>query len=86
MAKESKKTISLTDKRLDELATELALLPEGSDEANMYHAELVRRKNQSTLDAATAQLVSEKRRYPPWTVIILGVVILAMVASMLLQK
>jgi hypothetical protein len=86
LAEEFKKTISLTDKRLDELATELALLPEGSEEADMYHAELARRENQSTLDAATAQLVSEKRRYPPWTVIILGVAILAMVASMLLQK
>jgi hypothetical protein len=86
LTEEFKKKISLTDKRLDELATELALLPEGSEEADMYHAELVRRENQSTLDAATAQLVSEKRRYPPWTVIILGVAILAMVASMLLQK
>jgi hypothetical protein len=86
LTEEFKKKISLADKRLDELATELALLPEGSEEADMYHAELVRRENQSTLDAATAQLVSEKRRYPPWTVIILGVAILAMVASMLLQK
>jgi hypothetical protein len=86
LAEEFKEKISLTDKSLDELATELALLPEGSEEADMYHAELVRRENQSTLDAATAQLVSEKRRYPPWTVIILGVAILAMVASMLLQK
>lgn len=57
MTQELKTKKSLKEKSLDELAPELAPLPEGSEEAHMYHAELVRRGNQSELDAATAQLV-----------------------------
>jgi hypothetical protein len=44
------------------------------------------KENQADLDGATAQLVSEKKKYSGWTVIILGMAILATVASMLLQK
>ena len=86
MTQELNANESLKEKSLDALATELALLPEGSAEADIYHAELVRRRNQSTLDAATAQLVSEKTRYSPWTIVILGIAILALAASILLQK
>jgi hypothetical protein len=41
----------LANKSLDELAAELALLPEGSEEANQYHDELARRQEQADLDA-----------------------------------
>jgi hypothetical protein len=65
---------------------ELARLPETSEEARMYHDEIIRRHSQTTLDTTTAQLVSERRRYSIWTVIILGLAIFAMVAGIMLQK
>jgi hypothetical protein len=86
MTQELETRNSLKEKSLDELATELALLPEGSEEVDRYHAELVRRENQSRLDASTAQLASEKRRYSPWTIVILAIAILAMAASIMFQK
>ena len=67
-------------------ATELALLPETSEEAGLYHAEILRRQDQNVLDASTAQLASEKRRFSTWTVIMLAIAMLATTATMLLQK
>lgn len=63
MAQEIEKKTSLADKSLDELAAELARLPETSEEASMYHDEIARRHSQTTLDTNTAQLISERRRY-----------------------
>jgi len=86
LAQEIEKKISLADMSLEELAAELALLPEGSEEASMYHDEIVRRHSQTTLDSTTAQLISERRRYSTWTLVILGLAIFAMVAGIMLQK
>jgi hypothetical protein len=86
LAQEIEKKTSLADMSLDELAVELARLPETSEEARMYHDEIIRRHSQTTLDTTTAQLVSERRRYSIWTVIILGLAIFAMVAGIMLQK
>jgi hypothetical protein len=80
------KTASLANKSLDELAAQLALLPEGSEEANQYHDELARRQEQADLDSATSGLVAERRRHSVWTILILGAAIFAVAASMLLQK
>jgi hypothetical protein len=80
------KRASLANKSLDELATELALLPEGSGEANLYHDEIVRRQQQADLDKTTSELVAEGRKYSVWTILILGAAILAFAASMLLQN
>jgi hypothetical protein len=76
----------LADKSLDELAPEIALLPEGSEQANLYHDEIVRRQQQADLDKTTSELVAERRKYSVWTILILGAAILALAASMLLQK
>ena len=76
----------MADKSLDELATEIALLPEGSEQANLYHHEIVRRQQQADLDKTTSELVAERRKYSVWTILILGAAILALAASMLLQK
>ncbi len=86
MAQEIEKKTSLADMSLDELAAELARLPEGSEEASMYHDEIIRRHGQTTLDTTTAQLISERRRYSAWTLVILGLAIFAMVAGIMLQK
>jgi hypothetical protein len=80
------RSASLADKSLDELATEIALLPEGSEQANLYHDEIVRRQQQADLDKTTSELVAERRKYSVWTILILGAAILALAASMLLQK
>jgi hypothetical protein len=80
------RSASLADKSLDELATEIALLPEGSEHANLYHDEIVRRQQQADLDKTTSELVAERRKYSVWTILILGAAILALAASMLLQK
>jgi hypothetical protein len=77
---------SLADKSLDELAARLALLPEGSEQASLYHDEIVRRQQQADLDKATSGLIAERRRYSVVTILILGAAILAMAASILLQK
>jgi len=76
----------LADKNLDELAAELARLPEGSEQAELYHDEIVRRQEQADLDGATAALVGEKRKYSAWTILIFGAAVLAFLASMMLQK
>ena len=86
MAQEIEKKTSFADMSLDELAAELARLPEGSEEASMYHDEIIRRHGQTTLDTTTAQLISERRRYSAWTLVILGLAIFAMVAGIMLQK
>ena len=86
LAQEIEKKTSLADISLDELAAALARLPETSVEASMYHDEIARRHSQTTLDTTTAQLISERRRYSTWTVVILGLAILAMVAGIMLQK
>jgi hypothetical protein len=80
------RSASLADKSLDELATEIALLPEGSEQANLYHDEIVRRQQQADLDKTTSELVAEGRKYSVWTILILGAAILAFAASMLLQN
>jgi hypothetical protein len=80
------KSASLADKSLDELATEIALLPEGSEQAELYHDEIVRRQQQVDLDKTTSELVAEGRKYSVWTILILGAAILAFAASMLLQN
>ena len=80
------KRASLANKSLDELAAQLALLPEGSEEANQYHDELARRQEQADLDKTTSELVAEGRKYSVWTILILGAAILAFAASMLLQN
>jgi len=38
------KSAPLACKSLDELAAEIALLPEASEQANLYHEEIVRRQ------------------------------------------
>ena len=86
MAQEIEKKISLADMSLDELAAELARLPETSEVAGMYHDEIVRRHSQTTLDTTTVQLISERRRYSTWTVVILALAIFTMVAGIMLQK
>ena len=86
MAQEIEKKTSLADMSLDELAAERARLPETSEEAHMYHDEIVRRHSQTTLDTTTVHLVSERRRYSTWTVVILALAIFAMVAGIMLQK
>ena len=79
-------TVSLVNKSLDELATEIALLPEGSEQANLYHDEIVRRQQQADLDKTTSELVAERRKYSVWTIVVLGAAIFAVAASILLQK
>jgi hypothetical protein len=86
LAQEIGKKTSLADMSLDELAAERARLPETSEEARMYHDEIVRRHSQTTLDTTTVQLISERRRYSTWTVVILALAIFAMVAGIMLQK
>ena len=86
MIQRDESSASLADKSLDELATESALLPEGSEQANLYHDEIVRRQQQADLDKATSELVAERRKYSVWTILILGAAIFALAASMLLQK
>jgi hypothetical protein len=86
LVREIEKKTSLADKSVDDLAAELARLPETSEEASMYHDEIVRRHSQTTLDSTTAQLISERRRYSIWTVVILGLAIFAMVAGIMLQS
>ncbi len=86
MIQGDERSASLADKSLDELATEIALLPEGSEQANLYHDEIVRRQQQADLDKTTSELVAERRKYSVWTILILGAAILALAASMLLQK
>jgi hypothetical protein len=77
---------SLADKSLDELTSEMARLPEGSEQVQLYHEEIVRRQDQADLDKATSELVTERRKYSVLTILILGAGFLAMVASMLFQK
>ena len=79
-------TAPLAEESLDELAAEIARLPEESEQAALYHDELIRRQQQADLDTATSQLVGERKRYSVWTILILGAGILAFVASMMLQK
>jgi hypothetical protein len=86
LAQEIEKKTSLADMSLDEFAAERARLPETSEEARMYHDEIVRRHSQTTLDTTTVQLISERRRYSTWTVVILALAIFAMVAGIMLQK
>jgi hypothetical protein len=86
LAQEIEKKTSLADMSLDQLAAERARLPETSEEARMYHDEIVRRHSQTTLDTTTVQLISERRRYSTWTVVILALAIFAMVAGIMLQK
>lgn len=86
MIQGDERSASLADKSLDELATEIALLPEGSEQANLYHDEIVRRQQQADLDKTTSELVAERRKYSVWTILILGATILALAGSMLLQK
>jgi hypothetical protein len=86
LAQEIEKKTSLADMSLEELVAELARLPETSEEATMYHDEIIRRHSQTTLDTTTAQLISERRRYSTWTLVILGLAIFAMVAGIMLQK
>ena len=86
MAQESEKKTSLADMSLEELAAELARVPETSEEATVYHDEIIRRHSQTTLDTNTAQLISERRRYSTWTLVILGLAIFAMAAGIMLQK
>jgi hypothetical protein len=86
LAQESEKKTSLADMSLEKLAAELARVPETSEEATMYHNEIIRRHSQTTLDTTTAQLISERRRYSTWTLVILGLAIFAMVAGIMLQK
>lgn len=86
MIQRDERSASLADKSLDELATEIALLPEGSEQANLYHDEIVRRQQQADLDKTTSELVAEGRKYSVWTILILGAAILAFAASMLLQN
>jgi hypothetical protein len=80
------KTVSLADKSLDQLAAELELLPTESEAVSIYHDEIIRRQEQVGLDTATAGLVSDRKRYSISTIIILAAGIVAMVASILLQK
>jgi hypothetical protein len=80
------KTVSLADKSLDQLAAELELLPAESEAVSIYHDEIIRRQEQVGLDTATAGLVSDRKRYSISTIIILAAGIVAMVASILLQK
>jgi hypothetical protein len=82
----SENTPSLANKSLDELAKEIALMAEGSEQAKLYHDEIGRRQQQADLDKATSDLVAERRKYSVWTILILGAAIFAMAASMLLQK
>ena len=56
MAQEIEKKTSLAEMSLEELAAELARVPETSEEASMYHDEIIRRHSQTTLDTTTAQL------------------------------
>ena len=77
---------SLTDKSLDELASEIARLPEGSEKIYLYHEEIVRRQDQADLDKATSELAAGRRKYSVLAILVLGAGLLAMVASMLLQK
>jgi hypothetical protein len=77
---------SLANKSLEELASEIAQLPEGSEQVHLYHEEIVRRQEQANLDKATSELVAERRKYSVLTVLILGAGVLAMVASMFFQK
>ena len=86
MSQTGEPTPSLADKSLDELAAQLALLPEGSEQASLYHDEIVRRQQQADLDKATSGLIAERRKYSVVTILILGAAILAMAASILLQK
>jgi hypothetical protein len=86
LAQESEKKTSLADMSLEELAAELARVPETSEEATMYHDEIIRRHSQTTLDTTTAQLISERRTYSTWILVILGLAIFAMVAGIMLQK
>jgi hypothetical protein len=82
----SENTPSLANKSLQELAAEIALLPEGSEQAKLCHDEIVRRQQQADLDKATSDLVTERRKYSVWTILVLGAAIFAFAASMLLQK
>jgi hypothetical protein len=77
---------SLAGKSLDELTSEMARLPEGSEQVHLYHEEIVQRQDQADLDKATSELVAERRKYSVLTILILGTGFLAMVASMLFQK
>ena len=86
MAQEIEKKTSLAEMSLEELAAELARVPETSEEASMYPDEIIRRHSQTTLDTTTAQLIAERRRYSTWTLVILGLAIFAMVAGIMLQK
>jgi hypothetical protein len=76
----------LTEKSLDELASEIARLPEGSEQVYLYHEEIVRRQDQADLDQATSELAAGRTKYSVLTILVLGAGFLAMVASMLLQK
>ncbi len=86
LAGEPDKRRSLATKSLDELANELANLSETSEEADMYHAELIRRQTQDAMNVATAQLASETIRRSFWKILILGLALLALLASMIFQN
>jgi hypothetical protein len=72
---------TLSEKSLDQLAAEVAALAEGSEEAHLYHDEMVRRQEQADLDKATSELVGETKKHSVLTIVILAAAILAATAS-----
>jgi hypothetical protein len=86
LAGEADKQKSLATKSLDELARELANLTEPGEEADIYHAEIIRRQAQDEMDVATAKLASETIRHSFWKIVILGLAILATVATLMFQR
>jgi hypothetical protein len=60
---EKEDSASLANKSLDELANEIARLPEGSEQVHLYHDEIVWRQQQLDLDKATSGLVAERRKF-----------------------
>ena len=63
MIAEKEDSASLANKSLDELANEIARLPEGSEQVHLYHDEIVWRQQQLDLDKATSGLVAERRKF-----------------------
>jgi len=86
LAGETDKERLLATKSLDQLANELADLPESSEDAAIYHAEIVRRQNQHALDVSTAQLSSETIKHSFWKILVLGIALLAMLVGMMFQS
>ena len=76
----------LAGKSLDQLDKELASLPEVCDEAQLYHDEILRRQSQGSLDTDTAKLVSETTSHSYWKILVLGLALLAVLASIFLPN